>query len=102
MTALIGSLNPVQNAPLCWSGRASCQSPGHSCGHWLVTAWPICGESGRQTRLVLKRKERPSVSLLPPQAQPRWPDVKYSPGRGASPLAGHLLSHLHRPSSPPQ
>lgn len=44
MTALVGSLTALQSAHLPWSGRASSQSSGHSCGHWLVTAWPICWE----------------------------------------------------------
>ena len=66
MTALVGSLTALQSAPLPWSGRASSQSSGHSCGHWLVTVWPIFWE--KQKANNFSKKKGASQCVLPPQA----------------------------------
>lgn len=66
MTSLVGSLTAVQSTPLPRSGRASSQSSGRSCGHWLLTAGPICWEKQEANKTsVFRRKEHPSVCWLP-------------------------------------
>lgn len=100
MTSLVGSLTAVQSTPLPRSGRASSQSSGRSCGHWLLTAGPICWEKQEANKTsVFRRKEHPSVCWLPRPSHSGQATSTALAG-GGGPLTGHLPSHLHRRSSP--